>query len=262
MLKRLFRSAAPVEPRAWAAPEGQRLYAIGDIHGRSDLLDDLLDQIGADDTARSMAHTQLIFLGDLIDRGSDSRGVIERLMALKAATPNARFLKGNHEELFIRIWDGDTKAASMFHRVGGRDTMLSYGVSEAEYDDADFNTLTALVSGRVPPEHIDFLRGFDDWIVAGDYLFVHAGIRPGIAIEDQRAGDLRWIRGEFTEFDGDHGMMVVHGHSITELIDVRTNRIGIDTGAFMSDALTAIGIENTDRWFLSTSEAVVSAVSA
>jgi serine/threonine protein phosphatase 1 len=203
-----------------------------------------------------MVHTQLIFLGDLMDRGSDSRGVIERLMALKVATPNARFLKGNHEELFIRIWDGDTKAAAMFHRVGGRETMLSYGVREDEYDDADFAALTALVADRVPAEHIDFLRGFDDWIVAGDYVFVHAGIRPGIAIEDQRPSDLRWIRGEFTDFEGEHGMMIVHGHSITELVDVRANRIGIDTGAFMSGALTAIGLEGSERWFLSTDTAV------
>jgi serine/threonine protein phosphatase 1 len=262
VLKRLFRSAPKVEPRIWAAPVGQRLYAIGDIHGRSDLLDQLLDQIGADDTARGLAHTQLIFLGDLMDRGSDSRGVIERLMVLKAATPNARFLKGNHEELLIRIWDGDSKIAPMFHRVGGRDTMLSYGVTEDEYDEADFNALTALVSDRVPADHIDFLRDFDDWIVAGDYLFVHAGIRPGVAIDSQRPTDLRWIRGDFTDFEGDHGMMVVHGHSITEQVDQRPNRIGIDTGAFMSDALTAIGLEGSERWFLSTSEAVAAAAGA
>ena len=96
---------------------------------------------------------------------------------------------------------------------------------------------------HIPESHIAFLKGADDWIVAGDYLFVHAGIRPGDAIEEQRTSDLRWIRREFTDFEGSHGMMVVHGHTITEDVEERVNRIGIDTGAYASGKLTALGLE-------------------
>lgn len=252
VLKRLFGRRKPDVPRIWCAPQGQRIYAIGDIHGRRDLLDQLLIMIDADDAKRDKVQTQLIFLGDLVDRGADSRGVVERLMMLAAASDNVRFLKGNHEELLIRVWEGDARATGLFHRVGGRATMLSYGMEPEHYDDADLATLAATIAQHVPASHIEFLNDFDDWIIAGDYLFVHAGIRPGLSIEEQSPSDLRWIRTEFTENDDDHDMMVVHGHSITEYIDERPNRIGIDTGAFHTGSLTAIGIEGSERWYLST----------
>ena len=140
----------------------------------------------------------------------------------------------------------------LFNRVGGKETMLSYGIDEADYDKADLDELVELIAANVPENHIAFLKSADDWIAAGDYLFVHAGIRPGDAVEEQRTSDLRWIRREFTDFEGDHGMMVIHGHSITEDIDARTNRIGIDTGAYATGILTAIGIEGAEHWFLQT----------
>ncbi len=252
VFKRLFGRREPSTPRIWSAPEGQRIYAIGDIHGRLDLLDQLLTMIDADDATRGAAQTQLIFLGDLVDRGSDSRGVVERLMTLASASDNVRFLKGNHEELLIRVWEGDPRSTGLFHRVGGRATMLSYGMDPDHYDDADLTMLSTMIADHVPADHIEFLRGFDDWIIAGDYLFVHAGIRPGLSIEEQSPSDLRWIRTDFTENDDVHEMMVVHGHSITEYIDERPNRIGIDTGAFQSGVLTAIGIQGSARWYLST----------
>ena len=253
VLKRLFGRAKESPPRVWNAPAGQRIYAIGDIHGRRDLLGILLDRIDADDAARGNAQTQLIFLGDLADRGPDSRGVIERLMALSAGSGNVRFLKGNHEELLIRVYEGDKRATSLFHRVGGRDTMLSYGMNADDYDAVDLSELAVLIPNYVPQAHIDFLRGFDDWIEAGDYLFVHAGIRPGLALEEQEVSDLRWIRREFTEHKGSFGHMVIHGHTITDGVDEQANRIGIDTGAFATGVLTAIGIEGSERWFLGTS---------
>lgn len=255
VFKRLFGRAKAAVPKVWTAPAGQRIYAVGDIHGRRDLLDDLLSLIDADDAARAPAQTQLIFLGDLVDRGSDSRGVVERLMALAAASPNVRLLKGNHEELLIRVFDGDKRATSLFHRVGGRETMLSYGMSNADYDAVDLGELAALVPDYVPAAHIDFLRGFDDWIEAGDYLFVHAGIRPGLALEEQETNDLRWIRREFTEHQGEFSHMVIHGHTITEAVDEQPNRIGIDTGAFATGKLSAIAIEGSERWYLSTDAA-------
>lgn len=252
VFKRLFGIKEKIPPRVWHAPEGQRIYAIGDIHGRRDLLDQLLGLIEADASARGPAHVRLILLGDLVDRGPDSRGVIERVMQLKAASPDVRLIAGNHEELLIRAWNGDRRSAGLFNRVGGKETMLSYGLSEAKYDSADLEELSDLIATHVPESHIAFLESADDWIVAGDYLFVHAGIRPGDAIEEQRTSDLRWIRREFTDFDGDHGMMVIHGHSITEEVDERDNRCGIDTGAYATNRLTAIGIEGTERWFLQT----------
>lgn len=252
VFKRLFGLNKQAPPRVWRAPEGQRLYAIGDIHGRRDLLDHLLERIDEDDAKRPQAHSQLIFLGDLIDRGDDSRGVVERLMSLAASSPNVRFLKGNHEELLIRVCEGDHRAVGLFHRVGGRETMLSYGMSEADYDALDLSELAAEVPHHIPPAHLEFLKNFDDWIEAGDYLFVHAGIRPGLTLEDQETSDLRWIRREFTQHEGLFDHMVIHGHTISEHVDERPNRIGIDTGAFATGTLTAIGIEGSERWFLST----------
>ena len=140
----------------------------------------------------------------------------------------------------------------MFHRVGGRETLLSYGVSEAEYDACVLGDLAGLIAKHVPVDHIAFMRGFIDQWQCGDYLFVHAGIRPGLPLDEQRPSDLRWIRREFLDDPRDHGVMVVHGHSITEDVDERANRTGIDTGAFASGKLTGLGIEGAERWILST----------
>ena len=252
MLKRLFKRAEEAPPRAWNAPAGRRLYAIGDIHGRRDLLDELLDKIDTDDATREPANTTLIILGDLPDRGPESRGVIERMMALQASGGDVVFLMGNHEELLIRAWEGERNIAATFNKAGGRATMLSYGVAASEYDGWMLSELVERVADYVPEDHIRFLRGFREMYRAGDYLFVHAGIMPGIPIEDQTPEDLRWIRRTFIESPVDHGVMVIHGHTITNGVDEQPNRIGIDTGAFGSGVLTAIGIEGSERWFLST----------
>jgi serine/threonine protein phosphatase 1 len=252
LFKRLFKRTDPVPTQEFSAPPGERLYAIGDIHGRLDLFEILLAKIDADDAARGPAKTTLIILGDLPDRGAQSRGVIERVIALAEATKNIILLKGNHEELLIRAWEGERAIAGTFNRAGGKETLLSYGVAEEDYDSWDLSDLAENVARYVPKEHIDFLRGFKDWHRAGDYLFVHAGIRPGIDIEDQDPVDLRWIRREFIESTEDHGMMVIHGHTITDDVDERPNRIGIDTGAYASEILTAIGIQGSERWFLQT----------
>ena len=250
-VKTLFNFLSRVERPACAVPVGARVYAVGDIHGRLDLLDALLEKIDADDKGRHAADTRLIFLGDLIDRGPDSRGVVERLMALGAQRP-IRFLLGNHEEVFLRSLDGDLKALRFLTRIGGRETLLSYGISEAEYRALDFEELLTLVQAKVPEAHSAFLRGFEKWIEVGDYLFVHAGIRPGVELDQQRQSDLCWIRDDFLSHRESFGKMIVHGHSITDDIDEQPNRIGIDTGAFASGRLTAIGLERETRWYLST----------
>ncbi len=233
-------------------PEGRRVYAVGDIHGRIDLLNKLLARIDEDSAARGPADVLVIFLGDLIDRGPDSCGVVDRLIDYSRGPAATRFLMGNHEEVFLRAVGGDLKSLRFLLRIGGRATILSYGVTEDEYRALDFEALSAELQARVPTEHVTFLSTFEECVEAGDYLFVHAGVRPGVDLADQKPSDLRWIRDDFLLHREDFGKLVVHGHSISEDIDVQPNRIGIDTGAYESGRLTAIGLEGTERWFLST----------
>jgi serine/threonine protein phosphatase 1 len=248
---KLFRRSPPAP--AAAIPAGQRVYAIGDIHGRADLFDELVAMIAADDTARGHADTTIILLGDLVDRGPDSRGVIERAMALQQERgAGLRWLIGNHEEVFLKALRGDPAVVRYFVRIGGEPTILSYPIDHAAYRVMPFEELAEVLSTIVPPDHAAFLDAGEDRIVIGDYLFVHAGIRPGVAVHGQQVSDLRWIREDFLTHGGDHGHVVVHGHTITDAPEDRGNRIGIDTGAYRSGVLTALGLEGTDRWYLRT----------
>lgn len=251
MISRLFSRRGPRGPKG-SLPAGERIYAIGDIHGRLDLLRQLLASIDADDLARGVRNSRIIFLGDLIDRGPQSAEVVARALEARVARPETQFLMGNHEEVFLKAMHGDLKALSFFTRIGGRETILSYGISEEEYRSADYPELFELLRARVPDEHVAFLESFEDLIVAGDYAFVHAGIRPGEALARQKPSDLRWIRNEFLTHRAGFEKIIVHGHTITEEIDVQDNRIGLDTGAYASGKLTAMGFEGADRWTLST----------
>ena len=250
MFAKLFRSrpAAPAAPMG-SIPAGQRIYAIGDIHGRLDLLEDLMRRVTADDGTHAPAETILIFLGDLVDRGPDSAQVISYLQQLANERPagRTRFLAGNHEEVFLTSLEGDEKALRFFTRIGGRETILSYGISEAEYNALDYAELATALQARVPATHRDFLSGFEDMIVIGDYVFVHAGVRPGESLARQRTKDLRWIRNEFIEHGGPFEKIVIHGHTITENVEMTAHRIGIDTGAYASGKLTAMGFEGDRR---------------
>lgn len=255
MISKLLSKRRPLVRQPVAAiPAGERVYAIGDIHGRCDLLDALLEQIEADDAARPAARTTLIFLGDLVDRGPESAQVVERLFRLAEARPegSTRFLLGNHEEVFVAVLAGDIKAMKFFNRIGGRETILSYGVTEAQYDDADYSELVAATQKLVPPAHFDFLRDFEDLIVIGDYVFVHAGVRPDAPLSQQRTGDLRWIRDDFLAFKGRLEKVVVHGHTISDEVEALPHRIGLDTGAYATGRLTAMGFEDDRRWVLQT----------
>lgn len=251
MLGRLFRKAAP--PRALpAVPPGERVYAIGDIHGNLDLLSDLIRKIDADSAARSPARTTIIFLGDLVDRGPDSAGVIEAAMGLaqNGDGPTVRFLKGNHEEVFQRAASGDERALRHFIRMGGRETILSYPISEPDYDELTIEELAQRLLTLVPRAHVDFVTDFENCIVIGDYAFVHAGIKPGVPVAQQKTGDLRWIREGFINDNSPHDKMIVHGHTIFDEVDMQPNRIGVDTGAYRTGRLSALGLEGTDRWVL------------
>lgn len=233
-------------------PPGQRVYAIGDIHGRLDLLDDLLARIEEDRIARGLAETTIIFLGDLIDRGPDSAQVVERLRLFRPDDATVRFLLGNHEEVFLKALAGEKGALQFFIRTGGKATILSYQISEAEYLEADYPVLQELLQARVPPEHVEFLSVFEDLIVIGDYAFAHAGIDPAAPIAEQLPAKLRWIREGFLDHRGLLEKIVVHGHTISGTVEERAHRIGIDTGAYASGRLTALGLEGRARWYLET----------
>ncbi|WP_326524829.1 metallophosphoesterase [Sphingomonas sp.] len=251
MLHRLLKRGRnpPLAPPR--IPDGERIYAIGDVHGRDDLFAELVARIDADDAARPAARTQIIQLGDLIDRGPASAAVIDRAILL-SRDRGARFLAGNHEELLLLALDGDREGLRMFSRVGGHETMMSYGLADDAYQRADFDELLDLMRRHIPADHVDFLRGMEDVIEVGDYAFVHAGIRPGVPLARQRTAHLRWIRGAFLDSEVVHPRFIIHGHTITDTVDERPNRIGIDTGAYATGRLTAIGLEGADRWFIQT----------
>jgi serine/threonine protein phosphatase 1 len=252
MIGQLFRRRPTPSRLEGRIPAGQRVYAIGDVHGRLDLLNALLGSIHVDDAQRGPAQSRIIFLGDLIDRGPSSAQVVDRAIEVAAGPQDCQFLLGNHEEVFLQALSGDLKALAFFIRIGGRETILSYGISEQEYRDCDYPELHRLLTERVPLSHIRFLEGFEDLIVAGDFAFVHAGVKPGQALADQRTSDLRWIRREFLDHGERFEKIIVHGHTITEEVEVRPHRIGLDTGAYSSGKLTAMGFEGGERWVLDT----------
>lgn len=249
MISRLFQRR-PAESTSSRIPPGERIYAIGDVHGRLDLMEDLLARIDADSQARGPARQRIIFLGDLIDRGPHSAQVIEAALKLSRARPDFHFLMGNHEEVFLHALSGDRKALAFFTRIGGKETILSYGISPRQFDDSDYDELAEMLEARVPAEHLDFINSFEDMIFAGDYVFVHAGVRPGTPLDKQRQSDLRWIRSEFIDHRGKFEKIVVHGHTISEDVDATRNRIGLDTGAYDSGKLSAMGFEEDRRWIL------------
>jgi serine/threonine protein phosphatase 1 len=238
------------------APDGHRVYAIGDVHGRLDLLTHLVARIDADDRARSpAAATTLVLLGDLVDRGPDSAGVIRFLRDLAISGRfDLRLIMGNHEELLLLATAGDAKAMRVLMRTGGEATLRSFGLHDEEIGQGSYGDLAQLLRDRLPTEDLDFLRRGENMIVLGDYAFVHAGIRPGVPLDAQVSEDLRWIRSEFLQSTRNHGKIVIHGHTPTADVAERPNRIGIDTGAYATGRLTAIGLSGEDRWFLATGE--------
>lgn len=250
-MKALARLFGVSEPAARPElPAGYRLYAVGDIHGRDDLLAELLAAIDADSGRRAPARRILVFLGDLIDRGPSSAQVVERLRTYRPAATRLIFLAGNHEEVLLRILDGDTRLVTDWLRFGGAQCLRSYGVDPDAIRKMAPDRVLETIAAAIPAAHVEFVRGFDDTFRAGGYLFVHAGIRPGIPLAEQAPSDLRWIREPFLADAGEHGFMVVHGHTIREAVEERPNRIGIDTGAYRHGVLTALGLEGADRWYL------------
>lgn len=231
---------------------GYRAYAVGDIHGRLDLLDQLLAAIEQDSERRQPRKTLLIFLGDLIDRGPDSKGVVERLRTYRHDRLRPYFLAGNHEEVLLRLLAGERGILDSWLKYGGAQCLQSYGCDPATLAGHSERTALAMVKDAIPSEHARFIGGMADTLTLGDYLFVHAGIRPDVDLSLQSQADLRWIRSPFLDHQEDHGFVVVHGHTISNGIDERPNRIGIDTGAYRTGILTALGLEGKERWAIDT----------
>jgi serine/threonine protein phosphatase 1 len=245
-ISRLFRAPRPLRART---PDSSCIYAVGDIHGRLDLLVHLLDRI--QDEANPAFRNVLVFVGDYIDRGPDSREVVEHLSTLEMPDWQVVFLRGNHDETLLKFLD-DPMVYRNWREYGGAETLLSYGVMPPSFDDKeDFVTAREEFLRGFPASHLDFFRRLEDFHVEGDYMFVHAGVRPGVPLEKQSASDLMWIRNEFLYSDKSFGKMIVHGHTPSERPVRRRNRIGIDTGAFATGCLTAVVLEGENCRFLS-----------
>lgn len=245
MKRKLPESAAP------RIPGGRRVYAVGDVHGMADLLTALMARIAADDAARPPARTHIVLLGDLVDRGPDTAKVLDMLIHARPERATLHFIAGNHEEMMLASIDNVHGERDAWLSFGGREALESYGLTPAAIA-AGGIVLEHEMRRAIPAAHLSFIAGFDDSVRIGDYLFVHAGIRPGIPLAEQSARDLRWIRKDFLDNPIDHGVMVVHGHTIVDAPEFARNRIGIDTGAYQSGKLTALGLEGAEQWILST----------
>jgi calcineurin-like phosphoesterase family protein len=242
----------PVTGRKTSGPRSYRAYAVGDVHGRLDLLEEMLALIEADVRGRRKAKTVLVFLGDLIDRGPQSAEVVERLRLYSPEFARTVFLMGNHEEVMLRVLSGEVELLDDWLKFGGAECVRSYGPDPDALKRMRPAAALEQLKSAVPKAHVDFIRSFADTLSFGNYLFVHAGIRPGVALADQAQRDMRWIRHPFLDDERDHGCLVVHGHTIGRNVDERPNRICIDTGAYRTGVLTALGIEESRRWFLQT----------
>jgi serine/threonine protein phosphatase 1 len=233
-------------------PPDTRVYAIGDVHGRADLLAALHGKIVEDANAAPEGRRVAVYLGDYIDRGPDSAGVIDMLLETSLPAFEQVFLMGNHEEFLLHFLD-DPAIGETWVINGGDATLSSYGVERGPDDiAADLADACDELRKKLPKAHLDFLQELDVSYREGDYLFVHAGIRPGVPLEKQRAEDLLWIREPFLQAEDEREFVVVHGHTPVETAQVHDNRIAVDTGAVWSDRLTAVVLHDDEQTFLHT----------
>lgn len=237
------RNAAEEAPAGVPLADGERIYAVGDIHGRSDLLDLLWGRIRQDLRDRPAAQAHLVYLGDYVDRGRDSSGVLDRLVAPPPDLPPATCLMGNHDLVFRDFLAGQD-VGNLWRQFGGYETMRSYDVDPPPQTGRRWiEAVREELREQVPERHIEWLRGLALSLDRPPYFFCHAGVRPGIPVERQDAATLLWIREEFLLSDADFGRIVVHGHTPVPEPEVRRNRVGIDTGAFASGVLSCAAVE-------------------
>ena len=238
--------------RTWKPeiPEGCRVYAIGDVHGRLDLFEQILDRIRQDDAMRPPADTQIIQLGDLIDRGPDSAGVVALAMR-PPGFASLTTLQGNHEAMMLEALAGDLDVLKGWLRFGGRETLMSWGVGVL--DQGSPGAIVDAALAAIPAAQLEWLASRPRALHVGDYYFVHAGIRPRRPLGQQTDEDRLWIREPFLSSTARHFAMIVHGHSISLEVERQPNRIGIDTGAYATGRLTALGLDGMHQWIIQTS---------
>ncbi|MEO0713241.1 MAG: metallophosphoesterase family protein [Pseudomonadota bacterium] len=242
------------QERRSSVPEGMRVYAVGDIHGRADLLKRLMETIRADAALRAEGERAiLVFLGDYVDRGFQSKDVIDYLLSDSLADFEVVFLKGNHEAAFLEFLS-DPAFGPEWARFGGAETLTSYGIRppRTRTQMEEWTAACEALNEKLPAEHRNFLAQLDQHVVIGDYVFVHAGLRPGRALEDQVDDDVLWIRDTFLNDNGTFDQVVVHGHTPISAPYRDHRRIGVDTGAYLSGKLTAVRLMGEDINFVST----------
>ena len=228
------------------ATEGQRIYAIGDVHGHLDALNQVLAHIRDDMADRPHPRPRVVCMGDYMDRGPDSRGVLDALIALEASPLAATFLLGNHDA-FVRIYLDNPEAYDcnlhwLHPSLGGAETLAAYGVRDAS--PVNPNATSDAFAAAFPPEHLAFLDRCELFLRAGGYLFVHAGIQPGVELARQKRSDFIWIREPFLSDRRDHGFKVVHGHTVVPAVEHHSNRIAIDTGVARGGPLSCLVLED------------------
>jgi serine/threonine protein phosphatase 1 len=239
--------------KVYQLPEGWRVYAVGDIHGRADLLERLNQIIVLDSEAAPFKKNLLVYLGDYLDRGPFVRETLDLLISGLPSGFKTEYLHGNHEEFFLRFLE-DPSILEMWVALGGQSTLMSYGV---QVPGMGFSTERARkvreeLLQAMPREHLEFLTNLKPFFVLGDFVFVHAGIRPGVPLDKQKPEDLFWIRDDFLNSPADHGYLVIHGHTIDEQVQKLFNRIGVDTGAYATGILSCAVLEGNRIRFLST----------
>lgn len=269
------------QPAAGMVPRDTVVYAVGDVHGCADRLRELFAHVRRDSLARKADRRVLVLLGDYVNRGHDCRGVLDLILDPPLTGFEVVPLKGNNEDLLLRFLGGERAASAHWFDYGGRDTMVHYGCAipplpqrnEADLDamrrmsdslpdygvreteDGNWDMLQAWrteFEAALPAAHMDFFRSLRIAHREGDYYFVHAGVLPGVALENQTDRDRMWIRDRFLRSEVDYGAIVVHGHNVTAQPEIRHNRIGIDTGAYRTGMLTCLVLDGAKQGFLRT----------
>lgn len=248
-------TALAVNGRMPKVPDGTLVYAVGDVHGRADLLEKMHAAILKDSLDVPAERKVVVYLGDYVDRGPGSKKVVDILLERPLPGFERVHLMGNHEAFLIEFLN-DLEAGPGWFFNGGLATLSSYGVKIGKHDELSYDVLQRVQEefrDKMPEEHRDFYKNLEFSRTEGDFFFVHAGIRPGVPLDNQTDEDMLWIREEFLGSEEDYGKVIVHGHTITWEPEVRPNRIGIDTGAFASGVLTALVLEGREQDFLTVS---------